>query len=115
MVKRLRRRRSTLAALVTVIAGTVAALAIAGAQAGTRTAQPKKTPPVVSRSALAFHDGMRKLWEDHITWTRNVIISFQVNEPDPNVALPDLNAADIEGAMKMIAGTARSMGLEVVD
>jgi large subunit ribosomal protein L11 len=29
--------------------------------------------------------------------------------------MPDLNAADLEGAMKMIAGTARSMGLEVVD
>ena len=28
---------------------------------------------------------------------------------------PDLNANDLEGAMKMIAGTARSMGLEVVD
>ena len=29
--------------------------------------------------------------------------------------MPDLNAADIESAMKMIAGTARSMGVEVVD
>jgi large subunit ribosomal protein L11 len=29
--------------------------------------------------------------------------------------LPDLNAVDLDGAMKMIAGTARSMGLEVVD
>ncbi len=29
--------------------------------------------------------------------------------------MPDLNATDLEGAMKMIAGTARSMGLEVVD
>jgi large subunit ribosomal protein L11 len=28
---------------------------------------------------------------------------------------PDLNAVDLEGAMKMIEGTARSMGLEVVD
>ena len=27
--------------------------------------------------------------------------------------MPDLNAADIEGAMNMIAGTARSMGIEV--
>ena len=27
--------------------------------------------------------------------------------------LPDLNATDIEGAMAMIAGTARSMGIEV--
>lgn len=28
---------------------------------------------------------------------------------------PDLNATDIEAAMRMIAGTARSMGIEVVD
>jgi large subunit ribosomal protein L11 len=27
----------------------------------------------------------------------------------------DLNAADIEGAMKIVAGTARSMGIEVVE
>ena len=31
------------------------------------------------------------------------------------IKLPDLNATDIEAAMKMVAGTARSMGLEVVD
>ena len=29
--------------------------------------------------------------------------------------MTDLNAADLEGAMRMIAGTARSMGLEVID
>jgi len=29
--------------------------------------------------------------------------------------MPDLNANDIEGAMKIIAGSARSMGLEVID
>ena len=29
--------------------------------------------------------------------------------------MPDLNATDLEAAMKMVAGTARSMGLEVVD
>ncbi len=28
---------------------------------------------------------------------------------------PDLNAIDIEGAMRQIAGTARSMGIDVVD
>jgi large subunit ribosomal protein L11 len=28
--------------------------------------------------------------------------------------LPDLNANDVEAAMKIIAGTARSMGVEVV-
>ena len=29
--------------------------------------------------------------------------------------MPDLNAASIDSAMSMIAGTARSMGIEVVD
>ena len=29
--------------------------------------------------------------------------------------MPDLNATDLDGAIRMIAGTARSMGLEVVD
>jgi large subunit ribosomal protein L11 len=29
--------------------------------------------------------------------------------------MPDLNAADVDGAMRMIAGTARSMGIDVVE
>ena len=29
--------------------------------------------------------------------------------------MPDLNASDVESAMRMIAGTARSMGITVVD
>jgi len=29
--------------------------------------------------------------------------------------MPDLNARDLEAAMKIIAGTARSMGIEIVD
>ncbi|MDE5742127.1 MAG: 50S ribosomal protein L11, partial [Oscillospiraceae bacterium] len=29
--------------------------------------------------------------------------------------MPDLNAASVESAMSMIAGTCRSMGVEVVD
>ena len=29
--------------------------------------------------------------------------------------MPDLNSVDIEGAMKVIAGTARSAGIEIVD
>ena len=31
------------------------------------------------------------------------------------IKMPDLNASDLDSAMGMVAGTARSMGLEVVD
>ena len=31
------------------------------------------------------------------------------------IKMPDLNASSLEAAMRMVAGTARSMGLEVVD
>ena len=31
------------------------------------------------------------------------------------IKMPDLNANSIDAAMAMVAGTARSMGLEVVD
>jgi hypothetical protein len=29
--------------------------------------------------------------------------------------MPDLNASDLEGAVKIVEGTARSMGIEVVE
>ena len=31
------------------------------------------------------------------------------------IKMQDLNASDLDSAMRMIAGTARSMGLEVID
>jgi large subunit ribosomal protein L11 len=31
------------------------------------------------------------------------------------IKMADLNATDLDAAMRMVAGTARSMGLEVVD
>ena len=106
-------RRATVVLVVLIAA--VAALTISGAQAGTKAHRDNGKSRVVSRSAVAFHDSMRKLWEDHITWTRNVIISFEVNESDPSVVLPDLNAAldrlfqnqvDIGDAIKPFYGEA---------
>jgi hypothetical protein len=85
-------RAFSIAALACVFAAiAVAGVGPAGASTSATAAGSAAVP--TSASALVFHDAMRKLWEDHITWTRNVIISFEMNEPDASVVLPDLNAA----------------------
>jgi hypothetical protein len=89
---------------------------VSGASGGT-AAQPNPSAShrPISASALAFHDAVRKLWEDHITYTRNVIISFELNDPTPGAVLPDLNTVidrllqnqvDIGNAIKPFYGEA---------
>lgn len=54
----------------------------------------------------AFHDAMRKLWEDHITWTRLVIIGTFEDLPDldPTVQRLLQNQVDIGDAIKPFYG-----------
>ncbi|HZQ65108.1 MAG TPA: hypothetical protein VFA66_07780 [Gaiellaceae bacterium] len=63
-------------------------------------------PGSVSRSELAFRAEMRKLWEDHITWTRMVIVDFAAGLPDLKAAEQRLlrNQADIGNAIKPYYG-----------
>ena len=51
---------------------------------------------------------MDKLWEDHITWTRMVIVDFAADLPDLKTAEARLlrNQADIGNAVKPYYGTA---------
>ena len=55
-----------------------------------------------------FHDDMRKLWEDHITFTRLFIVSFFGNLPDQGATAERLlqNQADIGNAIKPFYGDA---------
>ena len=54
----------------------------------------------------ALHDAMRKLWEDHITWTRVFIISAVADLPDKATATERLlqNQVDIGNAIKPLYG-----------
>lgn len=56
----------------------------------------------------AFKADMRKLWEDHIIWTRMVIVGIVAGSPDTNAALTRLldNQTDIGNAVKPFFGDA---------
>ncbi len=67
-------------------------------------AQPP--PTHAATSALAFRNDMRKLWEDHITWTRLYIVSAAADLPDKEATAQRLlqNQADIGNAIKPYYG-----------
>ena len=66
------------------------------------------TPAASSSKAVAFHDAMRKLWEDHGTWTRLVIDSFVAGSPSLKAYETRLlaNQTDIGNAIKPYYGAA---------
>jgi hypothetical protein len=65
-------------------------------------------PLVETRKAVALRTDMRKLWEDHITWTRLAIISLTTDSPDTEATVGRLlkNQADIGNAVKPFYGKA---------
>jgi hypothetical protein len=106
------RRRSSLplAALVAT-ASAVLALALAGGNAA--EGHSTEHADAAARSAVsvqraALHDTMRRLWEDHITWTRLFIVSASADLPDTPATTQRLlrNQEDIGDAIKPFYGRA---------
>ncbi len=88
-------RRKVFAAAVVML------LAVTGIAAAALASGPKM-------SALAFHDAMRKLWEDHVTWTRLAIVDIAAGAPDTGPTVQRLlqNQVDIGNAVKPFYGNA---------
>ena len=71
-----------------------------------------KTPPaaVLIKKACGIESGSAKPNKDKVA----KITKEQIKEI-ATLKMPDLNAASLEAAMSMVAGTARSMGVTVTD
>jgi hypothetical protein len=97
----------TLAGLLAVVS-MVAVLAISGTQEGHATAGHDHPAVASARTAeqVRFHDRMRTLWEDHITWTRLAIVSFAADLPDFDRTAARLlrNQTDLGNAVKPYYG-----------
>ena len=67
----------------------------------------------VTEKEFALHNGMRVLWEDHVTWTRLAVISLVAGTPDGEATVARLlkNQADIGNAIKPFYGKAAGNAL----
>ncbi len=76
--------------------------------AGLMSANRVSANEKMTAEQTAFHDGMRKLWEDHITWTRLYIVSAAADLPDKGATAGRLlqNQVDIGNAVKPFYGDA---------
>ena len=96
--------RLSLAAAVAGLSAAIVLLLPAGHSAhASATTTPRQSP-----KAVAFRAAMDKLWEDHIVWTRMVIVDFAAGLPDLKTAEARLlrNQADIGNAIKPYYGAA---------
>jgi hypothetical protein len=62
----------------------------------------------IPQTELALRQDMRKLWEDHVTWTRIAVISLTTDSPDTQATVGRLlrNQTDIGNAIKPYYGAA---------
>ena len=95
--------------LACAVTAFVAALLLLLSPASTGNARAGSTQEGPSMGkVIAFHEAMDKLWTDHVTWTRIVIIDFDANAPDlrPDLARLLRNQAEIGNAIKPFYGAA---------
>jgi hypothetical protein len=105
--------RTCLALADGVLAVALVAAACSSGSTNHRAAPATSTPPTVSPTDAAtkqatLRTDIRKLWEDHITWTRLYVISAEAGSPDTDATAQRLpqNQTDIGDAIKPLYGDA---------
>jgi hypothetical protein len=106
-----RRRLSLSLTAVVATAGAALALALGGGPAAQEHSQEHADAAKhrgLSEQRLTLHDNMRRLWEDHITWTRLFIVSASADLSGTPATTQRLlrNQQDIGDAIKPFYGRA---------
>lgn len=79
---------------------------VPGAAARTDDVKASNDSTKYSAAAAALKDDMRKLWTDHVVWTRDYIVAALADQPDAQAAANRLmkNQEDIGGAVAKFYG-----------
>ena len=97
-----------LTALVAVFSALVTLAFAGGHDAAAHNDASHATPAGITQQEFALRQDMRKLWEDHVTWTRLAVISLTTDSPDTQATVGRLlrNQADLGNAIKPFYGKA---------
>src|SRR5262245_7561934 len=91
------------AAALIAVAGAIAAVGVSkGDAAPSHAPKHQHAHGALTQKQVALREDMRKLWEDHITWTRLAIISLTTSSPDTEATVGRLlqKQTDIGNAVK---------------
>jgi hypothetical protein len=95
-----------LTTLIAVFSALVALALSGGHEAAAHGDESHASSATISSKELALRQDMRKLWEDHVTWTRLAVISLTTDSPDTQATVGRLlqNQTDIGNAVKPFYG-----------
>jgi hypothetical protein len=102
-----------LTALIALLSAVVALAVSGGHDAAAHGDTSHAGAADVSQQELDLRQDMRKLWEDHVTWTRLAVISLTSGTPDTDATVARLlqNQVDIGNAVKPFYGAAAGRAL----
>jgi hypothetical protein len=94
--------------LIALFSALVALALSGGRDAAAHGDASHEAKAAISTKELALRQDMRKLWEDHVTWTRLAVISLTTDAPDTQASVGRLlaNQTHIGNAIKPFYGTA---------